>query len=118
MANPNIVNVTTIYGNTAVTSIGTTYSNAVANPTSSGSLYKVNTLIVTNSCTAALSVTLQLNNAGTNTTIASSISIPSTSAVALLGKDTQIYLLENNSLQINASSASYLTAICSWEQIS
>ena len=38
-----------------------------------------------------------MNQAGTNTNLASSISIPASSAVAVLGKDTQIYLLENNS---------------------
>jgi hypothetical protein len=118
MANPNIVNVVNIYGNTAVSAIGGSYANVVQNPTSSSTLYKINTLMVTNACTSALSVTLQLNSAGTNTTIASSISVPSSSVLTLIGKDTPLYLLENTSLQINASAAGYLTSVCSWEQIS
>jgi hypothetical protein len=118
MANPNIVNVTTIYGNTGVLAVGTSYSNVVSNPTSSGAIYKVNSLNITNACTATLTVTVQLNQAGTNTNLIANVAIPTGSAVSILGKDTQIYLLENNSIQANASSASYISAICSWEQIS
>lgn len=118
MANPNIVNVTTIYGNTTTLAVGTAYANVVQNPTSSGALYKVNSLIVTNACTSALAMTLQINQAGTNTTIASSVSIPSAASVVMLGKDTQIYLLENNSIQANTTANGYITAVCSWEQIS
>lgn len=118
MANPNIVNVTTIYGNTGVLSVNTAYANVVQNPSSSASLYKINSLVVTNACTAALAMTLQLNQAGTNTTLASNISIPTSASVVILGKDTQLYLLENNSLQINAAANGYITAVCSWEQIS
>jgi hypothetical protein len=118
MANPNIVNVSTIYGNTGTLAVTTAMTNVVSNPTSSGSLYKVNQLIVTNACTSALAINLQINQAGTNTTISSNVSVPSASMLILLGKDTQTYLLENNSLQMNTTSNGYITAICSWEQIS
>jgi hypothetical protein len=118
MANPNIVNVSTIYGNTGVLAVNTSYANVVSNPASSNAIYKVNSLNLTNACTATLYVTVQLNQAGTNTNLIANVSIPTSAAVSILGKDTQIYLLENNSLQVNASSASYISAICSWEQIS
>lgn len=118
MANPNIVNVSTIYGNTGSLAVGTSYANVVQNPSSSNTLYKVNSLILTNACTATIYVSLQLNQAGTNTSITANVGAPPNASLVLLGKDTQIYLLENNSLQINASSASYVTAVCSWEQIS
>ena len=118
MANPNIVAVSTIYGNTNGISVGTSYANVVQNPASSGTLYKVNNLILTNACTATVSITVQLNQAGTNTNISANVAIPSAATVVILGKDTALYLLENNSLQINASSAGYISATCSWEQIS
>ena len=118
MANPNIVNVTTIYGNTGVLSVNTAYANVVQNPASSASIYKINSLVVTNACTSALAMTLQLNQGGTNTSISANVSIPSAATVVLMGKDTQLYLLENNSLQVNAAANGYITAICSWEQIS
>jgi hypothetical protein len=118
MANPNVFNGTTLYGNVAGLAVGTSYANAVQNPASSGSLYKVKSLIVTNACNATLSVTLQLNQAGTNTNISANVGIPSAASVVLLAKDTEVYLLENNSLQINASAAGYITAVTSWDQIS
>jgi hypothetical protein len=118
MANPNIFNGSAMYGNTGVLAVTTAYANVVQNPASSSNLYKVTNLIVTNACTSALGITLQINQAGTNTTIAANVSVPSAVSLVILGKDTAIYLLENNSLQINASSNGYITAICSWEQIS
>lgn len=118
MANPNIVNVSTIYGNTGILAVGTAYANVVQNPASSSNIYKINSLNLTNACTATVFVTVQMNQAGTNTNLIANVAVPSSAAVSILGKDTQIYLLENNSLQINASSASYISAICSWEQIS
>jgi len=118
MANPNIVNVTTIYGNTGVLVANTVMANVVQNPTSSGAIYKINNLIVTNACTAAIAVNLQLNQAGTNNYVAANVSIPSAAVVVLLAKDSGLYLLENSSLQINATSNGYITAVSSWEQIS
>ena len=118
MANPNIVSVTTIYGNTGVLVANTVMANVVQNPASSGSIYKINNLIVTNACTAAIAVNLQLNQAGTNNYVAANVSIPAAAVVVLLAKDSGLYLLENNSLQVNASVNSFITAVSSWEQIS
>ena len=118
MANPNIVNVTTIYGNTGVLAVTTAYANVVQNPSSSGTLYKINNLIVTNACTAAIAVNLQINQAGTNNFVAANVSIPAAAVVVLLAKDSGLYLLEYSSLQINATSNGYITAVSSWEQIS
>lgn len=118
MANPNIVNVTTIYGNTGVLVANTPMANVVQNPASSGAIYKINNLIVTNACTAAIAVNLQLNQAGTNNYVAANVSIPAASVIVLLAKDSGLYLLENSSLQVNASVNSFITAVSSWEQIS
>lgn len=118
MANPNLKLVSAVYGNTGALAVSTAVANVVQNPSSSATLYKVNTVIVTNACTSALAVYLQLNQAGTNTNISANVSVPATSTLVLLGKDTALYLLENNSLQMNTSSNGYITAVCSWEQLS
>jgi len=120
MANPNIVNVVNIYGNTSVLAISTVTSNVVQNPVSSSTLYKINMLTVANINTfsSAVSVTAQLNQAGSNTTIAQNMVVPANSSLVILGKDTPIYLLENNSIQLTAGSNNSLTAIVSYEQIS
>ena len=49
MANPNIVNVTTIYGNSSQTSLSTTSATSlVSNAASSGKVYKINSIVVAN----------------------------------------------------------------------
>lgn len=120
MANPNIVNVSYIYGNTSTLAVSTTTANIVQNPVSSSTLYKINSLMVTNINTfsSAVGVTVQLNQAGSNTTIAQSMVVPGNSSLVILGKDTPIYLLENNSIQMSAASNNSLSAFISYEQIS
>jgi hypothetical protein len=48
MANPNIVNVTTILANTAMQAVSASLVDIVANPASSGCVYKINSLSVSN----------------------------------------------------------------------
>lgn len=118
MANPNIVNVTTIYGGTSVLAVGTTAANVVQNPAGSNQLYKVNHIMVTSACNITLSVTLEINRSGANTAIAKSINLPPSTTLILLGKDTATYLIEDSSLQISTTAAGQVTAVCSYEQIS
>jgi len=118
MANPNIVNVTTIYGNTATLAVSSTTTNVVSNPTSSGNIYKINLLTVANYSTNSYAVTAELNVAGANTNIVKNIVIPANSSLAIIGKDTAMYLLENSSIQLSTTQNSAFHAICSWEQIS
>ena len=120
MANPNIVNVANIYGNTSVLAVSTVASNVVQNSATSSSLYKINTLTVANinAYSSAVAVTVQLNQAGTLTTLAQSMVVPSNTSLVIMGKDTPIYLLENHSIQLTAGSNNSLTAIISYEQIS
>ena len=48
MAAPNIVNVTTITGKTAGLAVTTSATDIVDNPASSGKVFKVNSLIISN----------------------------------------------------------------------
>ena len=118
MANPNIGLISNIYGNTGVLAVTTSYANVVQNPASSSTIYKLNSLIVTNACTATISVTVAFNNAGSNTVFTSNVGVPTAASLIILGKDTPLYLLENQSVQLLASTTGYITAIASWEQLS
>lgn len=120
MANPNIVNVTTIYGNTATLAVSTTTTNVVSNPSSSGQVYKVNALTVANinTLSSAVNINVEYNNAGANTYLARNVVIPANSSLVILGKDTAMYLLENTSLQLTAGSNNSLSALVTYEQIS
>jgi hypothetical protein len=120
MANPNIVNVSYIYGNTSTLAISSSTANIVQNAANSFTLYKINSLMVTNINTfsSAISVTVQLNQSGANTIIAQNMVVPANSSLVILGKDTPIYLLENSSIQMSAGSNNSLNAFISYEQLS
>ena len=127
MANPNIVNVTTIYGNTSsnlVTSTADPFATAlINNAASSGKVYKVNSIVVANiDGTANVDVTIKIFSqddlGGTGTAIASTITVPADASLIVTDKTTSFYLLEDKSVGVTASVANDLVVTCSWEEIS
>jgi hypothetical protein len=123
MANPNIVNVTTIYGNTSTAALSTTSATSVAsNASGSGKVYKVNSIVVANTNgTAAANITINVYSAaalgGTAFPIASTISVPANATLVVTDKTTSFYLLEDKSIGATAGTANYLTVTASWEEI-
>lgn len=123
MANPNIVNVTTIYGNSSQTALSTTSATSLAsNAASSGKVYKINSIVVANTNgTTAANITINIYSAaalgGTAYPIASTISVPANSTLVVTDKTTTFYLLENQSIGATAGTANYLTVTASWEEI-
>lgn len=124
MAAPNIASPTTITGKTAVVNLSTTSATAVvSNAASSGKVFKVNTLIVSNvDGTSNADITISYYSAaaigGTATQIASTVSVPADASLVVIGKDTYIYLEEDRSIGATASAANDLKVICSYEEIS
>ncbi len=117
MANPNIVNVTTITGKTAVQAVGTSATAIVTNSASSGKVLKVNALYVSNvDGTNAASVSIDIFRSSTAYHVAKTVSIPADATLDILSKS--IYLEEGDSLRLTASVASDLEAVCSYEEIS
>ena len=123
MANPNIVNVTTIYGNSSQTSLTTTSATSlVSNAASSGKVFKINSIVVANvDGTSAADITIniysQASLGGTAYPIASTISVPADATLIVTDKTTSFYLLENQSIGATAGSASDLVVTASWEEI-
>jgi len=124
MAAPNIVNVTTIIGKTTVTNLTTTSATAVvSNAASSGKVFKINSLIVSNvDGSSAADITISLYSeddiGGTATQIVSTVTVPADASLVVISKDTSIYLEEDKSIGATASSASDLKVVCSYEEIS
>jgi hypothetical protein len=124
MAAPNVVNVATITGKTAVTSLTTTNASLVVeNPASSNKVFKINSLIVSNvDGTNAADITIGLysedNIGGTATEIVSTVSVPADASLVVISKDTSIYLEEDKSIGATASVANDLKVVCSYEEIS
>lgn len=122
MSNPNIVNVTTIYGNTEAVALSTTSATQViSNAASSGKVYKVDSIVVANTGSSAANITINQYSAaalgGTAYPIASTISVPAYASLIVTDKTTAFYLLENRSVGATAGTANTLVVTASWEEI-
>jgi len=123
MANPNIVNVTAIYGNASQTSLTTTSATSlVSNAASSGKVFKINSITVANvDGTAAADITINVYSAaalgGTAFPVVSTVSVPADATLIVTDKTTTFYLLENQSIGATAGTANDLVVNASWEEI-
>lgn len=124
MAAPNIVNVTTITGKANVVSLTDTNATAVvSNAASSGKVFKINSLVVSNvDGTNAADITISYYSeddiGGTATEIVSTISVPADASLVVIDKNTSIYLEEDRSIGATAGTANDLKVLVSYEEIS
>lgn len=130
MANPNIVAVTTITGNTTyLTPSVTTALVLLPNAASSNKVFKINQIVVANSTGSAANATVNVytNGAvaqgsapagGTAFPIVSAISVPANASLIAVDKTTAIYLQEGTSITITSGTANALTFSISYEDIS
>lgn len=123
MAEPDIVNVTSIKGQTQAIAVGTSVTDLV-NVTPTDKIYKMNMLLISNvHATDAATITLTLNRstalANVVSTgsfhIAKSISIPAGATLDVLSKP--LYLMEGDKIVGQASAASSLESVASYEVI-
>jgi hypothetical protein len=133
MANPNIVNVTSIFGNTAyVVPSGTNATTSwTFNGTTSltGLTPAVNTvnritgIVVTNTTASAATATVAIGN---NPTFASStvvtylafqVSVPANTSLIVTDKTTSFYVTENQSVAVTSGTGTSLTYTATFEAI-
>ena len=131
MANPNIVNVTTIYGKTTyLTPSGTSAVVLLPNAASSGKVLKINQIVAANvngSAAVDTTVSIYSNGAvaqgsapsgGTAYPIVSTVSVPADASLIVTDKTTAIYLEEGTSISVTSGTASGITYSISYEEIS
>jgi hypothetical protein len=117
MAAPNIVNVATITGKTAVQAVGTSATAIVTNSSGSGKVIKINALYISNvDGSAAADITVDLYRSSTPYRLASTVSVPADDMLDVITKP--IYLEEGDSLRLTASASGDLEGVCSYEEIS
>jgi hypothetical protein len=116
MANPNIVNVTSILGKTAVLNVTTTPTDIVSNGSGSNNVLKINYLSIANvDGLSPADVTISIFRSSVEYKIAHTIAVPADSSLTVL--DKAVYLEEGDSLRITASANDDLQAVCSYEII-
>jgi hypothetical protein len=124
MANPNLINVSAVYGNSSNTALSSTsVTSLVSNAASSGKVYKINSIVASNvDGTTAADITINVySNAtagsGTAYAVASTISVPADATLIITDKTTSFYLLENQSIGAIAGTANDLVITASWEEL-
>ena len=122
MANPNIVNVTSIVGNSLSVAVATSATQLASNAASSGKVFKINSIVIANiDGTVAADITVNIYSAaalgGSPIAIASTISVPADASLIVTDKTTTFYLLENQSIGALASATGDLVATISFEEI-
>jgi len=118
MAAPDIVNVTSILGKTALADLTTTPTDVLTNASASDEVYKVNTILVSNiDGTNNADVTVQVRRSSVNYALANTITVPADASLVVLSKETSIYLEEGDALRFTASADSDLQTIISYEVI-
>lgn len=131
MANPNIVNVSTIYGKTTYyTPSGTTAVVLLTNASGSNKVLKINQIVAANvngSSAVDTTVSLYTNGAvaqgsapsgGTAYPIVSTVSVPADASLIVADKTTAIYLEEDKCISVTSGTASGITYSISYEEIS
>jgi len=132
MAAPNIVNVATITGITSaisgIVTVGTGdgITTVVTNAASSGKVLKINTLVATAiGATTGIDVFVFQEHGGRHNTAISTVSLATTmtvpilSSLAVIDKTNSIYLEEGKQIGVRAqSNAGSLDIVCSYEDIS
>jgi hypothetical protein len=118
MANPNIVNVTSIFGKTFSTELTTSEKTLITHAGGSNKVIKVNVLIASNiDGSAAADVTVRLNDGSVTLPIASTVAVPADSSLVVIDKTTSLYLEEGWSLRALASANADIQATVSYEEI-
>lgn len=123
MANPNIVNITSILGITAYlvpTSTSETAWTALT-PTAN-TVNKINSIIAANVTTTAAHITVSINNAinggGTPYRMAYQITVPANASLIITDKTTAFYLNETQSIVVTSGTTNAIEVIVSYETLS
>ena len=115
MTAPNVVNVATITGKTAVQAVGTSATAIITNAAASATVLKVNALYVSNVSGSAATITADVYRSSTAYRFAYTINVPVGQTLDILSKS--VYLEEGDTLRLTAGTASALEAVASYEII-
>lgn len=130
MANPNLINASSITGNTTYyTPSVTTAVVLLPNAAASGVVNKIDNVVAANVTAAAATATVSIytNGAvaqgsapsgGTAYPIIFQVPVPGNSAVVVVDKSTAFYLQEGTSISVTSGTANSITFTTSYEAIS
>lgn len=122
MANPNIVNVTSIYGNTSYLIPSTTAATTwTALTPAASTVNKIDNIVASNVTASNATVTVAINSAaagaGTNYRLIYQVPVPVNASIVIVDKSTAFYLGEAQSIVVTVGTASAIELTSSYEAI-
>jgi len=122
MANPNIVNVTSIYGATSYLIPSTTAATTwTALTPAAGTVNKIDNIVAANVTGSTATITVAINSAaagaGTNYRLIFQVPVPANAAIVIVDKSTAFYLGEAQSIVVTSGTASAIELTASYEAI-
>ena len=122
MANPNIVAVTSIYGNTSyLVPSGTSATTWTALTPATGTVNKIDNIVATNVTSTAATVTVSINSAtgggGTAYRLAYQITVPGNASLVVTDKTTAFYCGEGQSIVVTSGTTNAIECVASYEAI-
>ena len=122
MANPNIVNGTSIYGSTNYLIPSTTSATTwTALTPASGTVNKIDNIVASNVTASNATVTVAINSAaagdGTNYRLIYQVPVPVNASIVIVDKSTAFYLGEAQSIVVTVGTASAIELTSSFEAI-
>lgn len=132
MANPNILSITTLNGNTGyvlpastAVSVAWTFNGSTSltglTP-AAGTVNKIESIVVSNTTGSAAAASVAISNnatyaSGTAYYIAYQISVPANASLIITDKTTSFYVTENQSVGVISGTSSALTFVAAFDVI-
>ena len=122
MANPNIVNVTSIAGTTTGLDLSDTSATVLlSNGVGTGEVFKVNMISACNESSSTANLTLSWNTGaaggGTAFKITDNLAITADTSLMVVDRASGLYVQEGHSLVASASAGNAFHLVCSYEII-
>jgi hypothetical protein len=123
MANPNMVNLSSILGATTyLVPTTTTATTWTALTPSAGTVNKVDTIMATNVTATAATITVSINSAisggGTAYRLTYQTSVPGNSSLIVVDKSTMLYVGEAQSIVVTSGTTNAIEMVSTYEAIS
>lgn len=122
MANPNLINASSIYGNTNYLIPSTTAATTwTALTPAAGTVNKIDNIVASNVTASTATVTVSINSAaagaGTAYRLIYQLPVPVNAAVVIVDKSTAFYLGEAQSIVVTVGTASAIELTASYEAL-
>jgi hypothetical protein len=122
MANPNLINASSIYGSTSyLIPSATSATTWTALTPAAGTVNKIDNIVASNVTAASATVTVSINSAaaggGTAYRLIYQLPVPVNAAVVIVDKSTAFYLGEAQSIVVTVGTASAIELTASYEAL-